>query len=55
VPTTRGIIVLRKVEPAGRPVRQIELCERHAQAVIAREREAGWRSKTGATGGSDIG
>jgi len=34
-------IVLRKVDAAGRPVRQIELCDRHAQVVISRERERG--------------
>lgn len=37
----RATIVLRKIDAAGRPVRQIELCERHAQVVIARERARG--------------
>ena len=32
---------LWKVDRAGRPVRQIELSDRHADAVIARERERG--------------
>jgi len=31
-------VVAEKVDGAGRHVRQIELCERHAQVVIARER-----------------
>src|ERR1017187_2594695 len=35
-------IVLRKIDAAGRPVRQIELCDRHAEAVIARERKRGF-------------
>ena len=30
---------LRKVDRAGRPIRQIELCDRHAETVIARERD----------------
>jgi hypothetical protein len=34
-------IVLRKLDAAGRPVRQIELCDRHAETVIARERAHG--------------
>jgi hypothetical protein len=38
---TRATIVLRKIDSAGRPVRQIELCYRHAQVVIARERARG--------------
>ena len=38
---SRATIVLRKLDAAGRPVRQIELCDRHAEAVIARERERG--------------
>ena len=33
----RATIVLRKIDAAGRPVRQIELCDRHAQALIDRE------------------
>ena len=36
----RATIVLRKLDAAGRPIRQIEL-DRHADAVIARERERG--------------
>jgi len=35
-------IVLRKIDAAGRPARQIELCDRHAEAVIARERARGF-------------
>jgi hypothetical protein len=38
----RATIVLRKIDAAGRPVRQIELCDRHAQVVIARERKRGF-------------
>jgi hypothetical protein len=38
----RATIVLRKIDAAGRPVRQIELCDRHAEAVIARERRRGF-------------
>jgi hypothetical protein len=38
----RATIVLRKIDAAGRPVRQIELCDRHAQVVIARERACGF-------------
>ena len=37
----RSTINLRKVDAAGRPVRQIELCDRHAETVIARERTHG--------------
>jgi hypothetical protein len=37
----RATIVLRKLDAAGRPLRQIELCDRHAETVIARERERG--------------
>jgi len=29
------------MDAASRPVRQIELCDRHAEAVIARERKRG--------------
>jgi len=36
----KATIVLRKIDAAGRPV-QIELCDRHAEAVIARERAHG--------------
>jgi len=28
-----------KIDAAGRPVRQIELCDRHAEAVVTRERK----------------
>jgi len=38
---SRATTNLRKVDAAGRPVRQIELCDRHAEIVIARERERG--------------
>src|SRR5208282_241233 len=38
----RATIALRKIDAAGRPVCQIELCERHAEAVIARERRPGF-------------
>lgn len=31
----------RKIDIAGRPIRQIELCVRHAQIVVARERAHG--------------
>jgi hypothetical protein len=37
----RATIVLRKLDAAGRPLRQIELCDRHSDVVIARERERG--------------
>jgi len=37
----RATIVLRKLDAAGTPVRQIELCDRHADVAIARERERG--------------
>lgn len=40
--TSRATIVLRKIDAAGRPVRQIELCDRHAKVVIARERKRGF-------------
>ncbi len=39
---SRATIVLRKIDAAGPPVRQIELCDRHAEAVIARERKRGF-------------
>jgi hypothetical protein len=39
---SHATVVLRKIDAAGRPVRQIELCERHAQVVIARERSRGF-------------
>jgi hypothetical protein len=38
---SHATIVLRKIDAAGRPVRQIELCDRHADAVIAREQTRG--------------
>ena len=41
LPASAAAITLRKVAAAGRPVRQIEPCDRHAQAVIARERVRG--------------
>jgi len=31
-------MVLWKMDAAGQPVRQIELCDRHAEAVIAPQR-----------------
>jgi hypothetical protein len=31
-----------QIDAAGRPVRQIELCTRHAQVVVARERARGF-------------
>jgi hypothetical protein len=34
-------LVAEKVDNAGRHVRQIELCDRHTQVVIARERARG--------------
>jgi hypothetical protein len=37
----RATIVLRKLDAAGRPVRQIELCDRHAEIVTVRERDRG--------------
>jgi len=37
----RARIVLRNLDAAGRPVRQIELCDRYAEVVIARERTRG--------------
>ena len=39
---SRATIVLRKIDASGRPVRQIELCDRHAEAMIARERRRGF-------------
>jgi hypothetical protein len=38
---TRATMVLRKIDAAGRPVRQIELCTRHAQVAVAREHTRG--------------
>ena len=40
-PVRRATIVLRKLDAAGRPLRQIELRDRHAETVIARERTRG--------------
>jgi len=37
----RATLVAEKVDNAGRHVRQIELCDRHTQVVIARERARG--------------
>jgi hypothetical protein len=47
---SHATIVLRKIDAAGRPVRQIELCDGHAEAVIARERNAASRYSTAAIG-----
>jgi hypothetical protein len=38
---TRATIVLRKIDAAGRPVRQVELSDQHAQVVVDRERKRG--------------
>ncbi len=38
----RATVVLRKIDAAGRPVRQIELCYRRAEGVITRERTRGF-------------
>lgn len=37
----RATVVAEKVDGAGRHVRQIELCERHCDIVIERERKRG--------------
>jgi len=37
----RTTLIVEKVDTAGRHVRQIELCERHSQIVIERERAGG--------------
>jgi hypothetical protein len=37
----RATLIAEKVDGAGRHVRQIELCERHCQIVIERERSRG--------------
>lgn len=37
----RATLVAEKVDTAGRHVRQIELCERQCEIVIARERALG--------------
>jgi hypothetical protein len=36
------LCMLRKIDAAGRPVRQIDLCNRHAQIVITRELARGF-------------
>ena len=41
-PARHATINLRKADRAGRPVRQIGLCDRHAEAVIIRERKRGF-------------
>ncbi len=38
----RATLIAEKVDAAGRHVRQIELCDRHAQAVVACERTRGF-------------
>jgi hypothetical protein len=37
----RATLIAEKVDTAGRHVRQIELCQRHCQIVIERERARG--------------
>jgi hypothetical protein len=37
----RATLVTQKTDAAGRHIRQIELCERHCQIVIERERARG--------------
>ena len=37
----RATLVAEKVDGAGRHIRQIELCARHSEVVIARERARG--------------
>jgi hypothetical protein len=37
----RATLVAEKVDTAGRHVRQIELCPRHCETVIERERARG--------------
>jgi hypothetical protein len=37
----RATLIAEKVDDAGRHVRQIELCARHCQIVIERERARG--------------
>jgi hypothetical protein len=49
--------VLKKIDAADRPVQQIEICDRHAEPVIARERKRGFeifdrRYSTAAIGAS---
>ena len=41
-PVRRATIVLQKIDAAGWPVRQIEFCDRHAEAVITRKRRRGF-------------
>ena len=36
-----AVSILRKSEANGRPLRQVELCARHAAAVVGRERARG--------------
>jgi hypothetical protein len=36
----RATVIARKEDAAGRPIRQIELCDRRAEVIIERE---GWR------------
>ena len=38
---TRATVVAEKVDSAGRHIRQIELCDRHTEVVIVRERKRG--------------
>ena len=38
---TRATLIAQKVDGAGRNVRQIELCLRHCEIVIERERSRG--------------
>jgi hypothetical protein len=51
----RATIVLRKIDAAGRPVRQIELCDRHADGVIARERKRAVRRLARSAGAGPAG
>jgi|SRR5271155_4486808 len=37
----RGTLIAEKVDVAGRHIRQIELCARHCEVVIERERARG--------------
>ena len=39
--STRATLIAEKVDGAGRHVRQIELCARHCDIVIERERKRG--------------
>ena len=38
----RAALIAEKIDAAGRYVRQIELCTRHAEVVVARERARGF-------------